>query len=279
MASGWLRASVFLQKYRSPLLLTSCSGLFGLNLIQHLTPEQSFCTVYQAWFKGEPTLFQQVLSDFGVSSPQRFSAFASFGFHPVGAGLPVAPSGVRIGIPANFNSSEDDAHGITDRTIFINGRAVDWSSGSGSALQVCGGEEVARLDSCFPALTAAVAPLCVAGVWVYSVALKQIFSLHTGPVLLRAAANALSLGLGAVTYFMASDAVGSTWTTAPTDGGTRRWRALMGNQRRGMYAATGKPFPANLLPAQAHALTGRGTGCRTLVLKDKVSHQRDRRTG
>uniref|UniRef100_A0A8C6X041 Transmembrane protein 177 n=1 Tax=Neogobius melanostomus TaxID=47308 RepID=A0A8C6X041_9GOBI len=271
MASGWLRASVFLQKYRSPLLLTSCSGLFGLNLIQHLTPEQSFCTVYQAWFKGEP-----VLSDFGVSSPQRFSAFASFGFHPVGAGLPVAPSGVRIGIPANFNSSEDDAHGITDRTIFINGRAVDWSSGSGSALRSA--LEVARLDSCFPALTAAVAPLCVAGVWVYSVALKQIFSLHTGPVLLRAAANALSLGLGAVTYFMASDAVGSTWTTAPTDaplpppgyarGGVETLEGADGKPKERDVRGHGKTFPRKLTASSGTRLNGTRDGL-TRLLRDR----------
>uniref|UniRef100_A0A8C6V084 Transmembrane protein 177 n=1 Tax=Neogobius melanostomus TaxID=47308 RepID=A0A8C6V084_9GOBI len=272
MASGWLRASVFLQKYRSPLLLTSCSGLFGLNLIQHLTPEQSFCTVYQAWFKGEP-----VLSDFGVSSPQRFSAFASFGFHPVGAGLPVAPSGVRIGIPANFNSSEDDAHGITDRTIFINGRAVDWSSGSGSALRSA------------LVLSEAAQKFAVAR----SVALKQIFSLHTGPVLLRAAANALSLGLGAVTYFMASDAVGSTWTTAPTDAPL----PPPGYARGGVEGADGKPkerdvrghgktFPRKLTASSGTRLNGTRDGLQDrdrgrlrtgLTSRDKVSrHQRDK---
>lgn len=309
MATGWLRVSVFLQKYRSPLLVVGCSGLFGLNLVQHLVPDQSFCKLYQAWFKGEPvqlsprleTLFQQVLSDFCVRSPQKFSAFAAFGFHPVGAGLPLLPSGVRIGIPANFNSSEEDPTGITDRTIFINGRAVDWSSVPGSALRgalmlseeaqkFAVAREVARLDSCSPALTAAVAPLCLAGVWVYSVALKQIFSLHTGPVLLRAAVNALSLGLGAITYLMASDAVGQyvdyssdrrAATVAPgyAKGGVefyekilsrnRTLRALMGSKGEEMYAANGNLFPANILQLKHTPYTARRDGIQAMI-REKV---------
>lgn len=309
MASGWLRFSVFLQKYRSPLLVAGCSGLFGLNLAQHLAPDQTFCTVYQAWFKGEPvqlspkldSLFQQVLSDYGARSPQKFSAFAAFGFHPVAAGLPVLPSGARIGIPANFNSSEDDPRGVTDRTIFISGRAVDWSSAAGAALRealvlsepaqkFAVAREVARLDACFPALTAAVAPLCVAGVWVYAVALKQIFSLHTGPVLLRAAANALSLGLGAVTYLMASDAAAQfvdyssdrrAAAVAPgyAQGGVefyekilsrnRTLRGLMGPKGEQMYAANGNLFPANLLQLKHTPYTARRDGLRAL-LRDRV---------
>lgn len=309
MASSWLRVSVFLQKYRSPLLVVGCSGLFGLNLVQHLAPDQSFCKVYQAWFKGEPvqlspkldSLFQQVLSDFGVRSPQKFSAFASFGFHPVGAGLPVLPSGVHIGIPANFNSSEDDHTGITDRTIFINGRAVDWSSDPGSALRhalvmsdkaqrFAVAREVARLEACFPALTAAVAPLCVAGVFVYSVALKQIFSLHTGALLLRAAVHAVSLGLGAVTYFLASDALGQyvdyssdrrAAAVAPgyVEGGVefyskilsrnRTLRSLMGSKGEEMYAPNGNLFPANLLQLKHTPYTARRDGLQAM-LQQKV---------
>lgn len=310
MATGWKHVSVFLQKYRSPMLVTCCSGLFGLNLVHHLTPDQSFCKQYQAWFRGEPvqlshkleTLFQQVLSDFSVRSPQKFSAFASFGFHPVGAGLPLLPSGVRIGIPANFNSSEEDSTGITDRTIFINGRTVDWSSAPGSALRAAlvlseqaqkfaVAREVARLDSCFPALSAAVAPLCLAGVWAYSVALKHMFSLHTGPVLIRAGVNALSLGLGAVTYLMASDAVGHyvdynsdrrAAAVAPgyAKGGVefyekmlsrnRTLRALMGPKGEEMYAANGNLFPANLLQLKHTPYTERRDGIQAMIRQDKA---------
>ncbi|KAK7938500.1 hypothetical protein WMY93_001826 [Mugilogobius chulae] len=284
MASVWLRASVLLQKYRSPVMVCTCSGLFGLNLVQHLVPEQSFCALYQAWSKGEPVqlsdklqaLFQEVLQDFGVSSPQKFSAFASFGFHPVAAGLPVLPSGAHVGIPANFNSSAADSRGITDRTVFINGRAVDWSSAAGSALshalllseraqKFAVAREVARLDGGLPAVSAAVAPACVGGVWLYSVVLKQMFALHSGPVLFRAAVNALSLGLGLVSYFLAADAVGQFVDYASdrraaavsqdyARGGVEFYdkllsrnktlRTLMGPKGEEMYAPNGNLFPA-----------------------------------
>ncbi|XP_072301474.1 transmembrane protein 177 [Eucyclogobius newberryi] len=305
MASGWLRASLLLQKYRSPLFITTCSGLFGLNLVQHLVPDQSFCALYQAWSRGEPVqlsdklknLFQQVLQDCGVGSPHKFSAFASFGFHPVGAGLPLLPSGVRVGIPANFNSSEDDLRGTTDRTIFINGRAVDWSSSSGSALRhalvlsehaqkFAVAREVARLEGCLPLLSAAVAPVSVGGVWVYSVVLKQVFSLHGGPLLLRAAANALSLAIGAVTYFLASDAAGQfvdyssdrrAAAVSPhyAHGGVefynkllsrnRTLRALMGPKGEEMYAANGNLFPSNLLQLKHAPYTARRDGIQALI--------------
>lgn len=226
MSWSWQRVSLLLQRYRSPLLLASCSGIFGLNLVQHLLPDQVFCSVYQAWSKGEPAelsprlqeLFKQVLSDVAVGSPQKFSAFASFGFQPVGAGLPVLPGGVKVGIPANFNSSESGSGaGITDRTIFVEGRAVDWSSGPGSALssalvmsetahRFALAREVVRLDAGLPLMTAAVGPLCVGGVWVYSVTIKHMFGLRSSPLLARAV-NLVALALGGVSYLAASDAV------------------------------------------------------------------------
>ncbi|XP_055017900.1 transmembrane protein 177 isoform X2 [Boleophthalmus pectinirostris] len=310
MASGWLRVSALMQKYRSPLLISTCSGLFGLNLVQHLVPDQTFCSLYQAWSKGEPVqlspklekLFQQVLQDYCVSSPQKFLAFASFGFHPVGAGLPLLPSGVHVGIPANFNSSEEDTTGITDRTIFINGRAVDWSSATGTALRhalvlsepaqkFALAREVARLDGCLPVLSAAVAPACVGGVWVYSVLLKQVFGLHSGPMVFRVAVNALSLCLGAVSYFLCSDAVGQfvdyssdrrAAAVSPlyANGGVefydkilsrnRTLRSLMGQKGEEMYAPNGNLFPANLLQLKHAPYTARRDGIQAMITQEKA---------
>ncbi|KAI3355884.1 hypothetical protein L3Q82_004432 [Scortum barcoo] len=235
MASRFLKYSVLLQKYRTPLLIASCGGVFAANMFYHVFPDMSYRQLYQAWHKGEPVslseklegVFEQVLKDYGVSSPKSFSAFASFGFHPVGAGVPLLPAGAQIGIPANFNSTADDPSGITNRNIFINGKTVDWSSDTGSALKealvfsleaqkFAIAREVARLQSGGPVLSAAVAPVCLGGVWVYSVALKQMFGLHAGPALFRGAVNTVALGLGAVSYFLASDAV-SQWIDFKSD--------------------------------------------------------------
>lgn len=69
MASQFLRYSVLLQKYRTPLLVTTCGGIFAANLFSQAFPDWSFRPLYQAWFKGEPAslseklegVFQQVL--------------------------------------------------------------------------------------------------------------------------------------------------------------------------------------------------------------------------
>lgn len=63
MASHFLRYSVLLQKYRTPLLVTSCGGVFAANLFTHMFPEWSFRPLYQAWFKGEPASLSEKLED------------------------------------------------------------------------------------------------------------------------------------------------------------------------------------------------------------------------
>lgn len=242
------------------------------------------------------------MKDYGISSPKNFSAFASFGFHPVSAGVPWLPAGAQIGIPANFNSTPDDLSGITNRTIFINGKTVDWSSDSGSALKealvfsqeaqkFAIAREVARLQSGGPVLSAAVAPLCLGGVWVYSVVLKQVLGLHAGPVLFRVVANAVALGLGAVSYFLTSDAVGQ-WLDFSADrhaagvsrdyakGGVEFYdkilsrnktlRSLMGQKGEEMYAPSGNLFPAHLLQLKHTPYTLRRDGILTLLAKEKV---------
>ncbi|XP_026150367.1 transmembrane protein 177 [Mastacembelus armatus] len=310
MASHFLRYSVFLQKYRTPLLIASCGGVFAANIFYHVFPGMSYRQLYQAWHKGEPValseklddVFQQVLKDCGISSPKRFSAFASFGFHPVGAGIPWLPAGAQIGIPANFNSTADDLSGITDRTVFINGETVDWNSESGRALKealvfspeaqkFAIAREVARLQSGGPVINAAVVPFCLGGVWVYSVVLKQVFGLHTGPMLLRGAVNVLALGIGAVSYFLTSDAV-SQWIDLSSDrraagvsrdyakGGlefydkiltrNKTLRSLMGQKGEEMYAPSGNIFPAHLLQLKHTPYTSRREGILALLKEEKI---------
>lgn len=310
MASQFLRYSVLLQKYRTPLLVTSCGGIFAANLFPHVFPDWSFRPLYQAWFKGEPAslsekledVFQQVLKDCGISTAKNFSAFACFGFHPVGTGVPGLPSGVHIGIPANFNGTLDDSSGITNRIIFINGKTVDWSSDDGSALKealmfspraqkFAIARELFRLQSGAPILSAAVAPLCLGGACVYSVALKQMFGLYGRPALFRGAANLVALGLGAVSYFLASDAV-SQWVDYSSDrraaqvsrdyaeGGVefydkilsrnRTLRSLMGQKGKDMYAPSGNLFPAHILQLKHAPYTSRREGILTLLKDDKV---------
>lgn len=242
------------------------------------------------------------MKDYGISSSKNFSAFASFGFHPVGAGVPWLPAGAQIGIPANFNSTADDLSGITNRTIFINGKTVDWSSDAGSALRealvfslraqkFAIAREVARLQSGGPVLSSVVAPFCLGGAWVYSVVLKQMFGLHGGPALFRGAANVVALGLGAMSYFLTSDAV-NQWIDFSSDrraaevsrdyakGGVefydkilsrnRTLRSLMGQKGEDMYAPSGNLFPAHLLQLKQTPYTLRREGIVTLLKRDKV---------
>lgn len=243
-----------------------------------------------------------MLKDYGVSSPKNFSAFASFGFHPVGAGVPWLPAGAQIGIPANFNSTTDDASGITNRTIFINGKTVDWSSDTGAALKealvfspeaqkFAMAREVARLQSGGPVVSAAVAPFCLGGIWVYSIVMKQMFGLHAGPALFRGAVNVVAMGLGAVSYFLTSDAV-SHWIDFHSDrcaagvsrdyakGGVefydkilsrnRTLRSLMGEKGEHMYAPSGNLFPSHLLQLKHTSYTSRREGILTLLKEEKV---------
>ncbi|XP_023192280.1 transmembrane protein 177 [Xiphophorus maculatus] len=310
MASRFLKFSVLLQKYRAPLLIASCGGVFAANMFYHVFPGLSYRQLYQAWHKGEPvvlsekleSVFQQVLKDFRVSSVKNFSAFASFGFHPVGAGVPWLPAGAQIGIPANFNSTTDDPSGITNRNIFINGKTVDWRTEAGSALKealvfsteaqkFAIAREVARLQSGGPVLTAAVAPFCLGGVWVYSVVLKQVFGLHGGPVLMRFSVNILALGIGAVSYFLTSDAL-SQWIDYSSDkhaagvsreyarGGVEFYdkilsrnktlRSLMGQKGEEMYAPSGNLFPAHVLQLKHTPYTSRREGILALIKEEKA---------
>lgn len=243
-----------------------------------------------------------MLKDYGVRSSKNFSAFASYGFHPVGAGIPWLPAGAHIGIPANFNSTPDDPNGITNRNIFIDGKLVDWSSEAGCTLKeallfspdaqkFAVAREVARLQSGGTIVGAAVAPFCLAGVWVCSVVLKLVFGLHRGPLLLRGVANVAALGIGAVSYFLTSDAV-SQWLDYHTDrrvagvsreyakGGVEFYdkilsrnktlRSLMGQKGKEMYAHSGNLFPTHVLQLKHTPYTSRRKAILALLKNDET---------
>lgn len=310
MSSRFLKISVFIQKYRTPLLLIGCGGVFSANIFYHIFPDHTYRKVYQAWHKGEPAslseklqnIFQEVLKDSSISTSGNFSAFAAFGFHPVGAGVPWLPSGAQIGIPANFNSSTADLEGITNRTILINGKELEWDSDSGVALKnslvfsleaqkFAIAREVARLGSGGPILHAAVAPVCLAGACVYSVALKQIFRFQAGSIIFRGVVNLLSLGLGVMTYVLAADSV-SQWLDYRSDrraaglsrdyakGGlefyekiltrNKTLRSLMGQKGEEMYAPSGNLFPAHLLQLRHATYTSRRDRILNLLKNENV---------
>lgn len=68
MASRLLRFSALLQKYRTPVVVACCGGVFAANMFYHVFPDLTYRQLYQAWHKGEPVelteklegLFQQV---------------------------------------------------------------------------------------------------------------------------------------------------------------------------------------------------------------------------
>ncbi|KAL2099330.1 hypothetical protein ACEWY4_005810 [Coilia grayii] len=310
MISSFLKVSAFVQKYRTPVLLISCGGVFTANIFYHVFPNGTYRKLYQAWSKGEPAslsekledTFQAVLKDCTVGSTKNYTAFASFGFHPIGAGVPWLPAGAHVGIPANFNSSADDLAGITNRTILINGKEVEWESEIGNSLKeslvfspeakkFAIAREVVRLESAGPVLHAAVAPACLAGIFVNSVVLKQIFGLYTGSMLARGLVNVVVLGLGAAFYFLAADEI-SQWLDYRSDrraaslspeyakGGVEFYdkillrnktlRMLMGPKGEEMYAPSGNLFPANVFSLKHAPYTVRREGIATLLKEQKM---------
>ncbi|KAL4618034.1 transmembrane protein 177 isoform X2 [Arapaima gigas] len=304
------KVSVFVRKYRTGLLIAGCGGLFSVNVLYHVFPEQTYKKVYQAWSKDQPAslsdkleeTFQNVLKDMGIQSPKNYKAFAAFGFHPVGAGVPWLPSGAQVGLPANFNSTPDKMEGITNRVVLINGKQVEWDSSSGAALKealvfspeaqrFALAREVAWLQDGSPLLHATVAPTCLVGACAYGVAVKQIFGLYAGSALLRGTVNMLALALGAISYALASDAVNqrleyrsdrraASLSRDYAKGGlefydkimsrNRTLRALMGPKGEQMYAPTGNLFPASLLTLKHAPYTSRRDRIANLLKDDKA---------
>ncbi|XP_068602654.1 transmembrane protein 177 [Brachionichthys hirsutus] len=312
MASRFLKLSVLLRKYRTPLLIASCGGFFAANLLYDAFPGAIFRPVHQAWYRGEPAklpkeldeVFLQVMKEYGIGSSKNFTAFASYGFCPVAAGVPRLPAGAQIGIPMNFNSTADNKSAIIKRQVLIDGKAVDWSSDSGSALKeslvfshdaqrFAIAREVARVQSGGPVLTAAVGPFCLAGTWAYGAALRRVFLRRAGPALFRGMANVAALGLGAVSYLVASDAVGQ-WVDLSSDmraaglsldyakGGVEFYdkilarnktlRSLMGRKGADVFTPSGNLFPANLIQKKHAPYTSRREEILTLLGKQSLKN-------
>uniref|UniRef100_A0A4W5N4V6 Transmembrane protein 177 n=1 Tax=Hucho hucho TaxID=62062 RepID=A0A4W5N4V6_9TELE len=259
MVSPFLKYAVMVQKYQMPLLIAGC-----------LPHPSTYRKLYHAWNKGEPE------SDVGSRG---------------------------IGIPDNFNSTPDNPAGIINRTILINGKEVEWNSDIGTALKdtlvfsteaqkFAMAREVARLEVAGPVLNVAVALFCLAGVMVYGETPKQIFRLHTGPVVFRGVVNIVALGLGAVSYFLASDAV-SQWLDYKSDcraaglskdcakGGVEFYNKiltrkkticlLMGQKGEEMYAPSWNLFPAHLLRLKNAPYTSRKNGIVVCILNGQLN--------
>ncbi|XP_069588757.1 transmembrane protein 177 [Ranitomeya imitator] len=287
MASAlFWKLCVFSRQHRGRLLGTSSLALLAVNLSYHVFPEQTFRTLYQAWTRGEPaplserlqTLLRGVLDDAHLP-PSGFTPFAAYGFQPVSAGVPWFPSGCLIGIPANYNSTEADGAGTTDRLLVVNGQEVDWASEPGirlrdsltlslKAQKFSVAREALHAQTSGPILQASVAALCLTSVCVSSVAIKQLLGLYSGPLILRGVFNVLAVLLGFTAYCLCYDAV-SHWLDYRSDrkaaavsadyaqGGlefyekilarNRLLRGIMGKQGEAMYAPSGNLFPKHKL--------------------------------
>uniref|UniRef100_A0A8C7L6Q3 Transmembrane protein 177 n=1 Tax=Oncorhynchus kisutch TaxID=8019 RepID=A0A8C7L6Q3_ONCKI len=108
---------------------TSWSTLFGSYFNFNSPVSRVKRLLYQAWNKGEPARISDKLESV-------FQQCLCLIWLPPGrAGMPWLPSGAQIGIAANFNSTLDDPAGITNSTILINGKEVEWNRDIGTALK------------------------------------------------------------------------------------------------------------------------------------------------
>ncbi|XP_059503657.1 transmembrane protein 177 [Stegostoma tigrinum] len=284
MASQFVRKlTVFATRHRLKLLAVSCGGLFVTNAFCHVFPQRTYGKLYQAWSRGVPAqlsdklqdTFQEVLKDAGVDSAQNYTAFAAFSFQPVSAGIPWLPAGVIVGIPVNFNSTDDEGKGITNRIVMINGRDVKWDSEVGKALResltfsldaqkFAIAREIMYLQSNSPIIYSLVGSVCLAGTYLTGVAAKQALGLYASPVFIRGFYNLVVAAMGLIGYFLLSDTV-SHWLDYRSDHRTatisknyaeggiefydkvlarnRTFRFLLGKKGVEMYATNGNLFP------------------------------------
>uniref|UniRef100_A0A8C3YTV8 Transmembrane protein 177 n=1 Tax=Catagonus wagneri TaxID=51154 RepID=A0A8C3YTV8_9CETA len=223
MAGLLWRATAFVQRHRTGLLVGSCAGLLGAQISYHLFPDPVVQWLYQYWPQGRPAplspelqgLFQEVLQDIGVPSGHRFEAFTTFTFQPVSAGFPRLPAGAVVGIPASFLG---DPATSADEPVVVHGQRVDWQSPAGAwlrdaltlshdAQKFALAREVVYLESSAAALQALPAPACLAGTWVLGVGAKHALGLYGGPLNLRAAFNLLAAVAGYVVYAFCTDSL------------------------------------------------------------------------
>ncbi|NXU75042.1 TM177 protein, partial [Oreotrochilus melanogaster] len=277
------KAPVWVKKHKITLLAVSCMGLFGANLSYHVFPEQTFKLLHECWLEGQPAelserlrgVFRDVLQDVGVKSTKSFQAFAASGFHPVSAGIPWLPAGSWVGIPPNFDSTDEDKKGIVNHVVVINDKKVDWESSEGVALKealtfsleaqkFAIAREVVYLQNSSPLSSAVVAPTCLAGTALCGRGIKLLLGLSSGPLLLRGICNLVTAAGGLLCYYISYDAMtyhldckadrkAATVSKDYARGGVefydkilsrnRILRGLMGKQGTKMYAPSGNLFP------------------------------------
>lgn len=223
MAGPLRRAAAFVQRHRTGLLVGSCAGLFGAQILYHLFPDPVVRWLYQYWPQGQPALlspklqrlFQEVLQDVGVPSGHCYKAFTTFTFQPVSAGFPRLPAGAMVGIPASFLG---DTLTNTDRPVIVHGQRVDWKSPDGTRLRdaltlshdaqkFALAREVVYVESGTAALQALPAPACLAGTWTLSMSAKHALGLYGGPMNLRVAFNLVAAVVGFVVYAFSTDSL------------------------------------------------------------------------
>nr|XP_044625033.1 transmembrane protein 177-like isoform X1 [Equus asinus] len=223
MAGPLWRASAFVQRHRTGLLVGSCAGLFGAQISYHLFPDPVVQWLYQYWPQGQPAplspelqrLFQEVLQDMGVPSGHCYEAFTTFTFQPVSAGFPRLPAGAVVGIPASFLGGPV-TH--SDQPVIVHGHRVNWQSPADARLRdaltlsrdaqkFALAREVVYLESAAAALQALPAPACLAGTWALGVGAKHDLGLYGGPMNLRAAFNLVAAVAGFAAYAFSTDSL------------------------------------------------------------------------
>uniref|UniRef100_A0A8C5X502 Transmembrane protein 177 n=1 Tax=Malurus cyaneus samueli TaxID=2593467 RepID=A0A8C5X502_9PASS len=293
------KASLWLKKHKITVLAVSCVGLLGTDLSYHVFPEQTFRLLHECWSEGQPAhlseklcgVFQDVLQDTGVKSPDSYRAFAASGFHPVSAGIPWLPAGSLVGIPPNFDSTAENKKGIVNHIVVINGKEVDWESNEGVALKealtfsleaqkFAIAREVVYLQNSSPLASAVVAPTCLAGTFLCGRALNLLLGFSRGPVILRGLCNLVSAMGGLFCYCVSSDAVtyhldcradrkAAMLSKDYARGGlefydkilsrNRIFRGLMGKQGIKVYAPSGNLYPRHWFRVKYTPLTYRRT--------------------
>ncbi|XP_063115018.1 transmembrane protein 177 [Cavia porcellus] len=223
MAGPLWRATAFVQRHRTALLVGSCTSLFGAQISYHLFADPVVQWLYQYWPQGQPapltpelrSLFQEVLKDLGIPSSHCYKPFTTFTFQPVSAGFPRLPAGAMVGIPANFLGGPVTN---TNHPVVIHGQSINWQSPAGTRLKealmltrdaqkFALAREVVYLESGTAALQALPAPACLAGTWALTVGAKHALGLYGGPMNLRAAFNLLAAVTGFVAYAFSSDSL------------------------------------------------------------------------
>ncbi|XP_027493319.1 transmembrane protein 177 [Corapipo altera] len=277
------KTSVWLKKHKITVLAVSCMGLFGTNLSYHVFPEQTFKLLHECWSEGHPAelserlcgVFQDVLQDTAVKSTDSYRAFAASGFHPVSAGIPWLPAGSLVGIPPNFDSTDEDKKGIVNHVVVIHGKEVDWESSEGVALRealtfslqaqkFAIAREVVYLQNGSPLKSAVVAPTCLAGTFLCTRGIKLLLGLSHGPVILRSLCNIVTAAGGLLCYYLSCEALtyhldckadrrAAMVSKDYARGGVefydkilsrnRILRGLMGTEGMKMYAPSGNLFP------------------------------------